>query len=41
MLPDVIEMVYSLPLTSSGKIDEQELLMRAGLIETGASPTDP
>jgi D-alanine--poly(phosphoribitol) ligase subunit 1 len=35
MLPDVIEMVDSLPLTSSGKTDERDLLTRAGLIETG------
>jgi acyl-coenzyme A synthetase/AMP-(fatty) acid ligase len=37
MLPDVIEMVDSLPLTSSGKLDERELLIHSGLIETGAS----
>jgi amino acid adenylation domain-containing protein len=35
MLPDVIEMVGSLPLTSSGKLDERELLLDAGLIEPG------
>jgi acyl-coenzyme A synthetase/AMP-(fatty) acid ligase len=33
MLPDVIELVSSLPLTSSSKIDEQGLLRQAGLTE--------
>lgn len=38
MLPDVIEIVDSLPLTSSGKVDELGLLTRAGLIELEPSP---
>jgi acyl-CoA synthetase (AMP-forming)/AMP-acid ligase II len=38
MLPDVIEMVDSLPLTSTGKLDERALLCRAGLTESGPDP---
>jgi len=37
MLPDVIEVVESLPLASSGKVDERELLRQAGLTGTGTS----
>ena len=38
MLPDRIELVDELPLTSAGKLDERLLLERAGLSRTPARP---
>jgi amino acid adenylation domain-containing protein len=38
MLPDVIEIVDSLPVTPAGKLDERALLSGAGLTATGTSP---
>ena len=43
MLPDRIEVVDSLPLTRSSKLDERRLLAEAGLVELrgGAAPAGP